>query len=355
MSKNKRSGRILFPDSAPPSPRTVKTVLYIVLAVAVSMCAVCGLSVWAVAPRWNSPQQLLVFGAKGTEAGQFNRASYIGLDGDGNIYVADWDDGRINVFDSGGKYLRLIDLGANTVLLGMAIAPDGTVYASYDGKVHRLDTQGHDTTLAYSDSRGDLVADLSGIALGADGSLAAGDNRGDILRFGPDGTARLVLPSAFDLPSFSSRNEVHLNDGPILSYDVPANSADKNISMTVDGSGNIYAVGWTIGTVLKTDPAGNSLSKFGGFVFIPGGWQRGLFDFPDALAVDRHGRIYVGDANGVQVFDANEKYLYTISIDGGVNALALDSADNLYIVTSPYDHQLGALTERVIKLAAQLP
>lgn len=132
-----------------------------------------------------------------------------------------------------------------------------------------------------------------------DGSLAAADNSGDILRFGPDGTAELILAEAFDLPSFSPQNEIHLHDAPILNYDVPASSADRNISIAVDGAGNIYAVGWTIGIVLKTDSAGNSLSKFGGFAHFPGGLERGRFDFPDAMATDSYGHIYVGDSSGV--------------------------------------------------------
>jgi hypothetical protein len=53
----------------------------------------------------------------------------------------------------------------------------------------------------------------------------------------------------------------------------------------------------------------------------------------------------------VQVFSAKEEYLYSIHLPDGADALALDSQDNLYVVTTPYDHQLGTLTYRVIKFA----
>ena len=305
----------------------------------------CLVTFLTIGPHWYSPKQLLAFGAEGTEPGQLYHPSYIGLDGHGNIYVADWDDGRINVFDPTGKFLRLISVDHPTNFLGMAVAPDETVYVSYDGVIHRLDTKGNDSTLSYADARGDLLGDISGIALGADGSLAAADNNGDVLFFETDGTAKRLLAQAYNLPSFSSRNWLD-SGASILSYDVSANSADTNISVAVDGSGNIYALGWISAAVLKTDAEGTPLSKFGSPASFPGGWQRGRFDFPEALGVDSYGRIYIGDSSGVQVFGADQKYLFSIPLGGGVDALALDSQNNLYVVTYP---------PQVIKLAAQKP
>jgi len=273
------------------------------------------------------------------------------VDGHGTIYIADWDDAHINVFDVSGNYQRVINLGDGTVLLGMAVAQDGTLYVSYAGSVHRMDLDGSQITLSYQDAQGHTIADLSGIALGPDGTLAAADNFGDVLHFSADGTPRVVLAKAFDLPSFSSRNELEPNRAPVLSYNVLANSADKNISMAVDASGNIYALGWISAEILRTDPSGNFLSKFGSFASFPGGWQRGRFDFPDGVVVDSQGRIYVADSSGVQVFSTKEEYLYSIHLSDGANALALDSQDNLYVVTAPYDHQLGALVYKVIKFA----
>jgi outer membrane protein assembly factor BamB len=335
MAKPRRIQQSVFPADSPPSTAQVRRTLIIVLGSIFGICFLCGLGLWISLPRWRSPQTLLTFGSRGHDVGQMYTPTYIGVDGQGMIYVGDWDDGRVSVFDPTGKYLRVINLGDGTVLLGMAVAQDGTLYFSYDGAIHRMDPQGHKTTLAYSDAKGDLIADVSGIALEPDGTLAAADNSGDVLHFNSAGDAQLVLAKAFQLPSFSSRNELQPNDAPILSYDVPANSADKNISVATDSSGNIYAVGWISAIVIKMDSNGHSLSKFGGFAHFPGGFERDRFDFPDGIVIGSDGRIYVGDANGVHVFSPDEKFLYTIHVSAGADALTLDPQGNLYIVTYP--------------------
>ncbi len=354
MSQNKHVHQTS--SNIPGSDRINRKILLIVLGLIGGVCLLCSVSWWSILPHWRSAQILLTFNTdRGHDVGQMYTPSYIGVDGQGTIYVGDWDDGRVSVFDSTGKYLRVIDIGKGTVLLGMAVAQDGTLYFSYDGSIHRMDPQGNQSTLSYVDARGDTIANISGIALEPDGSLAAADNFGDVLQISADGRPQVVLAKAFDLPSFSSRNELDPSGPPILSYDVPANSADKNISVAADSSGNIYAVGWISADVLKTDPNGGSLSKFGGFANFPGGFERNRFYFPDGIAVDSSERIYVADSNGVEVFSAQEQYLYSIHLPDGAQTLALDNDGNIYVLTTPYDHQLGSLVYKVVKFAPLEP
>jgi len=52
------------------------------------------------------------WGSRGNQPGQFNTPHGIGVDREGNVYVADRGNRRIQVFDADGKYLRMILLNA---------------------------------------------------------------------------------------------------------------------------------------------------------------------------------------------------------------------------------------------------
>jgi DNA-binding beta-propeller fold protein YncE len=50
------------------------------------------------------------WGDRGKEPGQFNTPHNIATDAQGNVYVADRGNGRIQVFDGDGKFLRMIKI-----------------------------------------------------------------------------------------------------------------------------------------------------------------------------------------------------------------------------------------------------
>ena len=84
-----------------------------------------------------SPQGefLRSFGAIGRQSGQFSRPKGIGADADGNIYVADTAFGNFQIFDSAGRLLLAVGRRdsnhgpANFILpAGLALDEDGRVY-----------------------------------------------------------------------------------------------------------------------------------------------------------------------------------------------------------------------------------
>jgi DNA-binding beta-propeller fold protein YncE len=75
---------------------------------------------------------LMSFGEPGNQPGQFNTPHSIAADAQGNIYVADRGNRRIQVFDGNGKFLRQItidvpfDYASATAAIGRKPAPDAT-------------------------------------------------------------------------------------------------------------------------------------------------------------------------------------------------------------------------------------
>jgi hypothetical protein len=268
---------------------------------------------------------VLTFGQKGIGPGMLNDPRYVGADRNGNIFAGDYSDGRINVFDATGKFLQQINIGKKTIIQGMAATPDGTLYISYNGKIHRLDAQGNDTLQSHTDKNGHLIY-FENITLGADGSLVAAGQGEQIIRFDPKGAVNLVIPRAFSSVTEDSELDIHL---------------------AVDGLGNIYALGSFNTLVLKYSPEGKYLDQFGGKTQHPAeGVDPGRFQAPDTIAVDGHGRIYVSDIWGIQVFGSNGQYLQFFKVDGVAFGMAFDLNNDLYIASNK---------PAIIKLRIQAP
>lgn len=80
------------------------------------------------------------------------------------------------------------------------------------------------------------------------------------------------------------------------------------IAVRVDPQGNIFVLNQASAEVLKLDPTGRTLLKFGGK-----GEQNGQFIRPRGLALDKDGAIYVSDLSTflVQKFSPDGKYVKT--------------------------------------------
>ena len=268
---------------------------------------------------------VLAFGQKGIGAGMLNDPRSVGVDHDGKIYAGDFNDGRVNIFDATGKFLRLIHLGNDTCIRSMAVAPDGTLYLSYDGKIHRLNAKGNDTQLGYADEYGHPVY-FDSIVLGTDGSLVAACQSEKIIRFGPDGTVNLTIPKAFS--SVTGHMEL-------------------DVKLAVDGLGNIYALGTFNNLVLKYNANGKYVDQFGGKTEHPAeGVDEGRFQAAEAITVDGHGRIFVSDIWGIQVFDDSGRFLKFFKLDGVAFGMAFDLSNDLYVASNK---------PAIIKLRIQAP
>lgn len=248
---------------------------------------------------------LLEFGSEGIGPGMFNDARSIAVDGAGRIYVGEYTGGRIQVFDPTGKFATQWNIGdRKTLLRGLAANRKGTVYAVHGGGVVRYNGE-------TGEKLGELAYERSGfddVSAGADGGLVTAwhSNRDDIVTFDANGKLVRTIPAA-----------------------ISSASGDSELSMrvAVDGAGSIYALGRFNNAVFKFGRDGKYINRFGG-----SGDQPGQFRAAYSIAVDGYGRVYVGDIKGIQVFDADGRYLNLIKLTGMAFGMVFNDKNELFVV-----------------------
>jgi sugar lactone lactonase YvrE len=258
----------------------------------------------------NSPlpfaNNILTFGSKGSGQGMFSESHSLGVDGKGNIIVADYTDGRIQTFDPTGKFISMFSLGSKESIFSLAVSPDGKIYAAHSGKITIFDSTGKQLQEIKDDQRF-----YQAVALGPDGTLYAATENDSIVRFDQKGKISLEITKAFENVT---------------------GEADSDTQIAVDSSGNIYYLGEDVNDLaLKFGPDGKYISQFGGQT---GGGQtgNGKFVSPTGIAVDGYGRIFVSDPFGdVQMFDSTGKFMNSFQASG--YGVAVDSQNNVYVAT----------------------
>ncbi|MBI3741917.1 MAG: hypothetical protein HY257_09205, partial [Chloroflexi bacterium] len=182
-------------------------------------------------------------GAQGVGNGQFNFPRNIALDAQGNLYVADSDNARVQKFDANGKFLLAWGTkspdnvpnpppGTFTQIWGMAVDKNGNVYVTdtWNHRIQKFDANGKFLKMWGTN----------------------GDTRG-IANIDPD---KFYGPRAIAL------------------------DAQNNLLITDTGNKR----------VLKFTADGVPLAQYGGF-----GSEIGLFQEPVGIAVDAQGNVYVAD------------------------------------------------------------
>jgi sugar lactone lactonase YvrE len=249
--------------------------------------------------------ELLRFGSEGIGPGMFTDARSIAVDGAGRMYVGEYTGGRIQVFDPDGKFVSQWTIGdRKTILRGLAADRKGVVYAVYGGGIVR-----------YQGETGEKLGELGfersnfdDVTVGADGGLVtvSHGNRDDITVFDANGKMLRNVPNA-----------------------ISSASGDSELSMrvAVNGQGFIYALGRFNNGVFKFGRDGKYINRFGS-----SGDQPGQFRAPYSIAVDGFGRVYVGDMKGIQVFDADGRYLNVLTLKGMAFGMVFNDKNELFVI-----------------------
>ena len=229
----------------------------------------------------------------------------IGVDGNGNVLTLNYNDSKVQIFDSQGNNISEFTATESD---GTDLNPDNMVVGS-DGTIY---IPGFNGILVYNQS-GELLRELinkedlfiiHSISIGPDNVIYAISNEG-IIRLNADGSTDLKITQ-------ETIQEVS-GQSPGLG------------AMGVDAQGNIYFSGSINKDVLKFSPSGEFIDSFSGD-----------FDSLRQITFDNYGRIYVVDFFDVKVYDASYKFID--QIDGSFWGVDFDSQNFMYALTSQSDN-----------------
>lgn len=223
---------------------------------------------------------LFAFGSEGDQAGQFRNPSGIAIDPEGNVYIADTGNNRVQKFDRYGRFLRQVggfgwgreqfdrplDVCASTGL--------DVFVADYNNeRIERYDAHLNYISSFYSDD-----ASPEGLRFGFPLSVAI-STHGEL--FIVDGeNRRLLKVNSFGMPELSF-GDFRWAQGRL----------ERPAQVAVSGKDLVYAADAGAGRVLVYDYYGNFVREIGA----------GVLREPVGVAVDVRGNVWVADTGNDRI------------------------------------------------------
>ena len=256
------------------------------------------------------------FGAQGVSPGHFDDARSIAVDNNGHIFVGEYSNGRIQIFDTTGKYLNEFSLGPNSYLQNLIADRTGTLYAVSSSHILRF-------TAATGASMPEMDNNVSNMSPKdyTDACLA------------PQSIMYALSNSAGDDPEIV---KLSTTTGQIITTFDTGKSVGESLDffrITALATGEIYALDREKG-VFKFSSDGRFITRFGGGKspgVSPLDMPPSQLFSPENLAADSQGRIYVSDAGFcIKVYDKDGNYLTQFGNHEVAFGIAIDDQDNIY-------------------------
>jgi len=236
------------------------------------------------------------WGSFGTGDGQFNHPHGIGVDGDGNVFVAETGNNRVQKFTADGKFLLKwgsFGSGDGEFLHNHGLGVDrrtGHVYVADrdQNRVQKFTNDGVFVDALGSAGVGDgQFSGTNGVAVDGDGNVFVGDSSPRIQKFTSDGTFVLSWGSS------------GTGDGQ---FNFPR-------GLSVDAEGNVYVDDRNAHRMQKFTNDGVFITKWGSF-----GTAIGQFNFPYGIAAGADGAVFVADSGNHRI----QKFVFVSGQSGRV-------------------------------------
>lgn len=270
------------------------------------------------------------FGEYGNRPGEFNYPVCLTLDKDNNLYVSDWENDRIQKFNSDGRLLKVIPEGEGEDALkldgpvGLALDSQGNIIIveQFNNRIHKISPEGKSLQMTGKEGNGPgEFSDPRGIAIDKDDNIYivdTGNSRIQIFsptfeyikQFGKEGMGdgEFYYPRgiAFDeegnmyiADTFHDQVQVFSKEGIFLRKFGGSGSEFGQFNGTryiaLDSKNNIYITDYKNGKVVKYDKDNNFELEFGNES------ERINLNYPEGIVIDERDYIYVADAGNNRI------------------------------------------------------
>jgi hypothetical protein len=293
-------------------------------------------------PLWLTQDSVTTLAGNGSSAfadgisadASFNNPWGVAADNSGNVYVADTDNHRIRKITPTGVVTTLAGSGTAGFAdgagveasfnepTGVAVDNSGNVYVAdtVNNKIRKITSAGVVTTLAgsgsyaFADGAGADASfkSPSGVAVDSSGNVIVADRANHRIR---KITSAGVVTTLAGSGSQGSTD----NDG---TYVTPSFSYPNGVA--VDSHGNVYVADTNNHKIRKISPEGvvMTLAGSGSRGSVNGTGTEALFDYPRSVAVDGIGNVYVADSASQKIRKITSVAVVTTLAGTGENGSA---------------------------------